>query len=307
MTGAEAADPDRLAGSRDLGPPSTGDLPADTVPTDTLPADTVPGEDAGADWMPARGADLRWCHDRLIRGARGAEDPGNRDTVRAMPIVLHIPKDTPPARTALLEAAAGAVIRLCLDARVAPDGPWHAGYAGWMDARMRKIARRARGRPWRTVQQLPGVGHAVAGCAARAFEPGPVDRVPPGIGRLQIGGTEVPADDPGDPPPATPVLWLDPDLEMSVGKTAAQVGHAVMLLAAEMDAERLHRWCAEGLPCAVRVADRRRWADLCARATAGDRGTAAVVDAGYTEVAPGSMTVIAEDRPGGVGGRADAD
>ncbi|HHX84041.1 MAG TPA: peptidyl-tRNA hydrolase, partial [Actinomycetales bacterium] len=38
-----------------------------------------------------------------------------------------------------------------------------------------------------------------------------------------------------------------------------------------------------------------RWAELSAAVVAGAPGVAAVVDAGYTEVAPGSLTVIAAD------------
>jgi peptidyl-tRNA hydrolase len=71
---------------------------------------------------------------------------------------------------------------------------------------------------------------------------------------------------------------------MTLGKAAAQVGHAAMLDAA---ARRL----TTVPPYVVRTADRRRWAALC---TALDRGDAvAVRDAGFTEVEPGTTTAIA--------------
>jgi len=269
-----------------------GAEPSGAAPEGPEPAETEPE----AHWRPARGTALDWCHERLAEGARGAEDPDDRDSVQAMPVVLHVPKPDPPARTPLLEAAAGAVARFCLDERVAPGGVWHEGYAGWMDARMRKIARRARGAQWRAACAVPGISHEVAGCAARAFEPGPVDAVHPHLGRLQIGGTDLPDDEPGPPPGGVPVVWLDAALDMTVGKAAAQVGHGVMLLAAEMSRSRVERWIAEGLPLSVRSADADTWSGLCARVRAGEPGVAAVVDAGYTEVAPGSVTVVAEDR-----------
>lgn len=238
---------------------------------------------------------LDWCHARLRAGSAGAEDPADRMTVRAMPIVLHLPKAERPARTPLLEAVAGAVAELCLDERVVPGGPWHEPYAAWLNARMRKIARRARGSHWRVAQELDGISRTVDGAEARAFLPVPVDEVDPRLGRLQIGGTELERDEPGAPAPGVPVVWIDGALEMSVGKAAAQVGHGVMLLAAALDRPRLEQWLAEGLPVAVREADPARWAALTRAVASGEPGLAGVVDAGYTEVAPGSMTVIASD------------
>ena len=254
------------------------------------------GRTAEAAGGVASGAAIDWCHERLRAGSRGAEDPEDRSTVRAMPIVLHLPKNEPPARTPLLEAVAGAVAAVCLDERVAPGGPWHERYADWLDARMRKIARRARGAQWRAALDVPGVTHEVDGCAARACVPGPVDEVDPRLAKLQIGGTDLARDEPAAPPAGTPVVWIDGALEMSVGKAAAQVGHGVMLLIAEMDRARLDRWIGEGRPVAVREADRSRWRSLSEAVAAGTPGVAAVVDAGYTEVAPGSLTVIAVDR-----------
>lgn len=238
---------------------------------------------------------LDWCHARLRAGSAGAEDPADRSTVRAMPIVLHLPKAEPPSRTPLLEAVAGAVAELCLDERVAPGGPWHEPYAAWLDARMRKIARRARGAHWRAAQELDGISRAVDGAEVRVFLPVPVDRVDPRLGRLQIGGTDLARDEPGPPAPTVPVVWIDGALEMSVGKAAAQVGHGVMLLAATMGRPRLEQWLTEGLPVAVRDADPGRWAALTRSSAAGEPGIVGVVDAGYTEVAPGSVTVIADD------------
>lgn len=250
---------------------------------------------AGVGGRAASGSALDWCHSRLRAGSRGAEDPEDRSTVRAMPIVLHLPKNEPPRRTPLLEAVAGAVAAVCLDERVAPGGPWHEAYADWLDARMRKIARRARGAQWRAAAEVPGITREVDGCAARAFVPGPVDEVDPRLGKLQIGGTDLARDEPPEPEPGTPVVWIDRALEMSVGKAAAQVGHGVMLLIAEMSRGRLERWIADGCPIAVREADHLRWRALSEAVAAGTPGVAAVVDAGYTEVAPGSLTVIAAD------------
>lgn len=244
---------------------------------------------------PASSVALDWCHARLRAGSAGAEDPDDRATVRSMPIVLHLPKTDPPSRTPLLEAVAGAVAGLCLDERVAPGGRWHEAYAAWLDARMRKIARRARGAQWQASLEVPGVTRESGGAIARAFVPGLVDEVDPRLSKLQIGGTDLERDVPGAPPEGTPVVWIDGALEMSTGKAAAQVGHGVMLLIAAMERDRLDQWLAEGLPVAVREADPARWRTLSDAVARRAPGVAAVVDAGYTEVAPGSLTVIAVD------------
>jgi peptidyl-tRNA hydrolase len=215
--------------------------------------------------------------------SRPLEIPPEPDgVVRAMPVILRLERP-PPARTPVLEAAAAAALAVCLDPRAQPGGEWHDAVAMWVGNRIRKIARRARGAHWAAVQELPGVTWEVDGAQARALLPGPVTEVPRTVSRLQIGGTELEPDDPGPPPVGVPVIWVNASLEMTVGKAAAQVGHASMLYAA-----------ARGLtsvpPFAVRDADGETWAQLCAEA---ERGAAvAVRDAGFTEVAPGTITAI---------------
>ena len=165
-------------------------------------------------------------------GAPRTEIPPEPDgVVRAMPVVLRLERP-PAARTPVLEAAARAALAVCLDPAAQEGGEWHEAVATWVDARIRKIARRARGAHWAAVQELPGVTVTVGDAQARALLPGPVDEVPKVVARLQIGGTDLPDDDPGPPPPGVPVIWLNGALEMTVGKAAAQVGHASMLDAA---------------------------------------------------------------------------
>jgi len=216
-------------------------------------------------------------------GPRVEIPPEPDGVVRAMPVILRL--DRPPAgRTPVLEAAARAALAVCLDPRSDEGGEWHEAVTTWVDARIRKIARRARGAHWDAVQELPGVTVDVDGAQARALLPGPVDDVPRVVARLQIGGTDLPDDDPGPPPPDVPVIWVNGALGMTVGKAAAQVGHASMLDAA-----------VRGLrvvpPYAVRTADPGRWAELCR--TLQEGWAVAVQDAGFTEVAPGTITVIA--------------
>lgn len=211
--------------------------------------------------------------------------------VRAMPMVLRIERATLPGRTALLEAAAAAALAVCLDGRAAPGGEWHDAVALWVDGRIRKVTRRARGAHWTAVADLPGVTVTVGDASVRALVPMPVDETPREVARLQISGTDLPPDTPGPPPDGVPVVWLNPALELTVGKAAAQVGHATMLLAARLRPDQLEQWLADGLRCSVRVAEVADWPALRARVGAGT--AVAVRDAGFTEVDPGTVTCIA--------------
>jgi peptidyl-tRNA hydrolase len=84
------------------------------------------------------------------------------------------------------------------------------------------------------------------------------------------------------------VLWVNPGLEMSSGKAMAQCGHAAQLAWWELSAEARKEWAAADFVLAVRTATPARWAELLAA------GLPVVQDAGFTEVAPGSRTVIAD-------------
>ncbi len=148
------------------------------------------------------------------------------------------------------------------------------------------------------MQSLPGVTVEVDGAQARALVPCLVSDTPRDVARLQITGSDLPADEPGPVPAGVPVLWLNPDVPMSAGKAAAQVGHATMLLAAALDAESLARWAELGYRCAVRTPETADWKSLLpGEDPAGawlDRRVVAVRDAGFTEVAPGTITVLAQ-------------
>ncbi len=237
------------------------------------------------------GAGFAARHEALARGYGVADDPADPAAVLAMPIVLHLPKQDPPRRSAVLEAAAAATVALCLDERVGADGPWNEAFEAWTAARIRKIARRARGSHWHAANDVPGVTADVDGAQARALVPGPVGELDPRIKRLQIGGTELEHDDPGQPAAGLPVLWINPTLNMTLGKAAAQVGHAAMLLVGALTEEEARDWAAERYRSAVREATPVQWIAL--QQLVGRGLAVAVRDAGFTEVAPGSMTVIA--------------
>ena len=210
------------------------------------------------------------------------------------PLVMRIERADPPSRTPLLEAAAAAALAVCLDPRAEPGGEWHEPVATWVGGRIRKIARRARGAHWAAVESLPGVTATVDGASVRALLPGLVSQTPREVSRLQISGTELSADSPGDPPLGRPVVWLNPSVELTVGKVAAQVGHATMILAAALPDEALAAWRANELRTVVRTASAARWRAILAAGRDRDAPVVLVRDAGFTEVAPGTVTCAAQ-------------
>lgn len=216
------------------------------------------------------------------------EDPDRPETIQAMQIALNIPKVNPPLRHDLLEASARAVVSVCLDERIATDELWRAGLVGWYDHLIRKVARRARNKAWDDVQELPGVTVSVRGAQARAFVPSAVNNVPAPIKKLQIRGTELSQDSPGSVDAAAPVILIDADLHMSIGKAAAQVGHASMLFAAKQPLDWVRKWAKTGFALSVREVSGSVFSRHALNSEA-----VIVRDAGFTEVAPDSLTVFA--------------
>ena len=208
----------------------------------------------------------------------------------ALPLVIRVDRATPPARTDALEGAARAVLRFLSDPRVTePDGEWAAAARAWEDARIRKVVRRARGAAWERASALPGITVSHRSAEIRVYPPVPVDEWPADLARLQVTGTDF--DDPrppGEPAAGTPVLWLNPGLPMTAGKAMAQAGHGAQLAWWGLSPHNRREWQDRDFALAVRAAGKEQWAELLAS------GLPVVTDGGFTEVAPGSATVVAD-------------
>ncbi|MER5902879.1 peptidyl-tRNA hydrolase [Streptomyces mirabilis] len=239
------------------------------------------------------------AEDSPFRSERTARDEAPQ---YVLPLVVRIEKAAPPARTDALETAARAVLTILSDERSLGGGgtsllersrelggEWAQAVRDWQDARIRKVVRRARGAEWRRAEALPGITVTGKSAEVRVFPPVPLDGWPKDLVKLQVSGTDL--DDP-EPPvdadPTAPVLWLNPDLDMSAGKTMAQAGHGAQLAWWELSDEERAAWRDAGFPLAVRTADPARWSGLTTS------GLPLVRDAGFTEIAPGSCTVVAD-------------
>ncbi|MFD7410857.1 aminoacyl-tRNA hydrolase [Kitasatospora purpeofusca] len=218
--------------------------------------------------------------------------PEDRDARQqyVLPLVVRMERATPPGRTDALETSARAVLTLLNDPRVVePEGEWAERVLAWEDARIRKVVRRARGGEWRRAGELPGITVTGLEAEVRVFPPVPLDGWPKELAKLQVSGTDLEETGPvGAATPGVPVLWLNPELEMSAGKTMAQTGHAAQLAWWRLDDARRKEWAESGFALAVRTATPEAWTELVAS------GLPLVQDAGFTEIAPGSSTVVAD-------------
>jgi hypothetical protein len=218
----------------------------------------------------------------------GQDDPEG-ETPWAMQLVCRIERVAPPAHSAACGAAATAVARLLDDERSRIGGEWHPAMSRWLAGRFRKHARRARGASWARAQLLPGVNAVFDGAEVRAFVPWPVDAIPPEISRLQLQGFELDDPDPvaiAVPEPAGPVV-IALATSLSTGKAAAAAAHGAQLAYATMSAQRLATWRGASFPVVVEQPTAERWAALV------DVAPVVVRDAGFTEVASGTVTAVA--------------
>jgi peptidyl-tRNA hydrolase len=150
-----------------------------------------------------------------------------------------------------------------------------------------KVVLRARGGQWDEV--LREVRHVAIDRAVVALPPRRRSERGPLLERMQAMTSELEAPSAGDDPepdPAKLTYLVNPELEMSSGKTLAQIAHAAVMAA---DSGGLEEWVAARCPARVLVPSRDRFVQLCDSSQLAAR----VEDAGLTEVAPGTVTVLA--------------
>jgi peptidyl-tRNA hydrolase PTH2 len=160
--------------------------------------------------------------------------------------------------------------------------------AAWRE-RPGKVCLRARtNAQWDQVLAEP---HTLAGAADEeavvALPPRRRSQRGPLLERLQAMSTALaPAPEDAPEQAGTVTYALNPAAVMSSGKTVAQIAHAAVMAA---DTGKLEPWVAAGCPGRVIAPGAARFAALAMRGAC----VARVVDAGLTEVAPGTVTVLA--------------
>jgi peptidyl-tRNA hydrolase len=208
----------------------------------------------------------------------------------AMQIVVRVEKSAPPQHSAVLCATASAVA-LALATFTDPDA--EPGVRGrterWRHGPIRKVVRRARGAGWNRQLVVPGAfTHRAHGVEVAVHVPGPVDALDPEIARLQVGGLSL-DDDVG---PCAAIegdveIFVNPHLSLTTGKAAAQVAHAAQLVLQTIPDVDASAWVAAAAPVQVTTAGEAEWERLL------ETAPVVVTDGGFTEVPPGTRTVVA--------------
>jgi len=219
-----------------------------------------------------------------LTGIDSSVESWDRDesVVRALTLVLHLEKDVAVSHEEALMAAALAVRDYFLDPRVRVGGEWNEATSLWIDGRIRKLAKRARGTEWNAILELPGINGSFGKAEVRAFPPMVVDEIPKAIKKLQVQGLDLASS--SHEPVANPeiIVAVNPDLTMTTGKLMAQVGHAVQVAIMGAPSEKINSWLITPPSIA--------FVDFNSR----DAWDVEIHDAGFTEIEANSLTVKAQ-------------
>jgi peptidyl-tRNA hydrolase len=222
---------------------------------------------------PHRGSSHTGAADPRAQGAGSGDDP--------LRMVLVVRRG---AFTSLAPAgvAVGAAAVACV-ARFEGTEEWGGAVAAWR-ARPGKVVLRARSAgQWSAALSEPG---GVDGSGVVALAPRRRSERGAFLDALQAMTTALePPPEGAEPAPGLLTYLLNPRVEMSSGKTLAQIAHAAVMAAEQPG---LEPWAQAGCPARVLRAPAPAFEALCAA-----EGLAArVVDAGLTEVEPGTVTVL---------------
>jgi peptidyl-tRNA hydrolase len=186
---------------------------------------------------------------------------------------------------------AGAAAVACLR-RFGDDEAWSEAVEAWRE-RPGKVTLRARGGQWDAVLREEDFTYAgdLDGAAVLALPPRRRSARSETLTKLQAMASELEAVPAVEEVPSAKdgelVYVINPKIEMSTGKTMAQVAHAATGAAAT---GKVEDWVARGCPARVVVPKAKATFDQLCNS---DRLVAKVEDAGLTEVPPGTITVLA--------------
>lgn len=196
---------------------------------------------------------------------------GDTDDPYVLSIVVHQTADA-THENAVLASARGVALMLA-------DDKWSESVAEWSQGFVRKVTRRAKGKKYSDVTNLPGIQVSVADTQVYVLPPMRMSELPREVTKLQVSGLDLPRAKPSSKDASSGrklVVSLNPDLDMTTGKACAQAGHVAHFAAFSSDAAVLEQWQQNDFLLGLGSWDSN--ADIEVR------------DAGFTEVPPNSVT-----------------
>jgi len=198
----------------------------------------------------------------------------------AMVIVVNDTKNHTVYEDDIFKASAKAVINLL----GSDDLSVQESINSWLTGRIRKIVKRARNKAWddthSTEQKFSEATHASA--TVRVFAPMHFSDMPQPLKKLQVAGLEAEKTESNETLQNGLNIFIEKSLQMSTGKTVAQVNHVVQLFLMNGEEEKVNEWISNEFP--VRFAFSETLdsyeSDIIVR------------DAGFTEIPSGSRTAI---------------
>lgn len=182
-------------------------------------------------------------------------------------------------------AAAASVLAWFHTGQVSPE-PWQA----WLSGPFTKTVRRGSSNQLdRAVAADPsGVRVHLGASRAVAFTPVRYADLPRGIAGLQVSGTNLPVMTERELREHRAPVRLVVDRALTTGKAAAQAAHALFGWATRAHPAEVGVWYARPLTVQVQLVDATGLAEEARTA-----GAVVIRDAGYTEVAPNTLTAVA--------------
>lgn len=201
----------------------------------------------------------------------------DEETPYALPIVIRLEKGS---EGTILEADAFKAVGSALLAMLSDD-KWDDEVKAWMRGRIRKIVRRARASAWSNLLEKEHYYAKVGNAEVVILKPYILDEISSDIKKLQVQGIELEKSS-GPLAPSSLLIAMNPEIPMSSGKAMAQFGHAVQIAVLNSPVDVLEAWEKSGFPISVAA-----WEET-------EMPFVEVRDAGFTEVASGSLTCRAK-------------
>lgn len=197
-----------------------------------------------------------------------------------LPIILRLEKDEnlKPSHEEAQLATAYAIVNFFDSHKILPGGEWEASVTKWLNGRIRKVARRARGKEWEAVKALPHVSASYGKAEVIILEPHPNFGPPTEVKKLQVSGLDLKRKQVDVPDSFTNLLVFseNPDITYSSGKSLAQISHACQLAIFNSTQESISSWVSSGVKIAIAPWDSFNGVEIH--------------DAGFTEIDAGSLT-----------------